>query len=540
MEVRVNNEEKFLTMCRAHDKRCYAELKHHRDDSEHEKKVYSLQENIEDYLKSGGTLDDRTHLSNFYRVNNSNLEIEKILNSEKIFEQDSTLGLGSIDILTSIFQNICWFVNESAFKPLLKVERLIQLLIVEEVTQYPELDDGIEVKYIIKTLCKINRHSKTRFAKLCGVLIKTKAIKCFLKYLNGDYRSAYSGFKWLISLLDEMRGFTLSSPEISKMNNFLSLDTMIAISNLCGKCVAKMPIDMISQEDIEGLICTIVSFCEPNNPCCSGNPTLFITLASLSSYLSLLKASNITFEISSDLNITSTSFGLRLDKNELEEMIRREILAAVMKPADDVSIIHDYDKILWGLLLYGGVHIKTFWFFNFVRNYYMTKFEVFPINVLDDYEKHRVFKKGNLWQVVNKIYTLKDCVSKGESKNMWSSKHGSQFLTPQAYLRDLDNTDPWNSGIIVLDEFFDEGNGYGNNKAFVIKKAAQLATRKLRGHIRLSEDIVKCHLEKSRDWLTLWLDSYNASHPRSTSTTSAASIMLIPKVLMTYLQVCLG
>ncbi|ODV63281.1 Ady4p ASCRUDRAFT_78435 [Ascoidea rubescens DSM 1968] len=185
-------------------------------------------------------------------------------------------------------------------------------------------------------------------------------------------------------------------------------------------------------------------------------------------------------------------------------MIRKYILASVTKFGDDPSIIEVYDRILWGILMYGGAHIKTLWFFKMLRDYYDTKLNLSPFDLKNEPIKQfdeDLLRSSNALPIVEQIYYLKENI---KAVDMWDQRHGSSFLIPQI-LVDVDDN---NFGkAILMDEFFDENNPYGNNKGFVIG-TAQRASRKLRGHMKLHQKIVRFQLDKSSEWIYLWTKAY--------------------------------
>lgn len=527
-------------------------------------KKFIITEEIDKYVKNGGTMNDKIYLTRFSDTLRTNVDVKKILETW-ILNGDLSSQNVLVDPLDLLFKTILSFSPREAFEPVTQVENVLQLYMAVELSKYPEIDDGVDVKSIAKMLEKINHYSSSKFIKLCSIMVKIQTVKSFLAFMKSDYKKSFEGFKWLIKLIEECDKRT------PQPVSFTSLKTKIAIYNYCGQACSKLVLGQQVRDEMNGLICSMIIDSDGTEPCCRTNQHFFFTLSLLFEKLAIVNGTIVDIE-------NYNANGLRLSKVHIEEMIRKEILAAILKDEDDVTVIFSYDRILWGLIMYGGVHLKTIWFFMLLRLFYVSKFARFPIPLVKNFNDLRIdinitiesfsgcFTESkklettmpddetdtqSLTMIVTNILRMQEKLSKKDSQDMWNEKHGNLFLAPQAFLKlgknspkvgknkghgneagngaddntsnnknDLKNSEAdWNKllpydvenaveKIILLDEFYDETNPYGTNKTFVISKAAQRATRKLRGHIKLHEKIIKFQLKKSREWVVLWLDCY--------------------------------
>lgn len=409
------------------------------------------------------------------------------------------------DPLHKIFTALKYLGPLYVFEELKNKEDMINEFINFEIDRHPEIDYSIDPKTLAKQLHRWNYKSSSRtLMSLCGLIIKHQVVLGFLKYLNEQYKEATNIFKWILNffaaLNKKFKFFT-------NKNEYLSSVTKRVISILFCQCYNIGELDC-SEQELGCILSTLVAIDDINitTEYLSGRlSAYFISCGFIYERLSVITGTNVMVENDQQIVITTC---YRYDKSYLGELIRKYLIAATLKAHDDPSFIILYDRFIWGMLLYGGIHLKTFWFFVQLRNYFIIEYDYGPLNLSKE-QKYKTFADDNLmqtyingWEVVYKIHALWDSLHEEEKENVWDINNGNTFLIPQIF----DNVDK----LVLVDLFYDENSSY-NGKRFVFISDYQIK-HKLKGHIKLPGNIIQEHLEFSKELIYLWSDSFIRYH----------------------------
>ncbi|ODQ80150.1 hypothetical protein BABINDRAFT_166520 [Babjeviella inositovora NRRL Y-12698] len=397
-----------------------------------------------------------------------------------------------------LFNCIKAFGLNEIYTELVRRTALVKEYIEYDASHFPEIDLNLDNKYALRTLCKISLRSALSLINLYSVIVKHNTILAFLEFLNGDYSLAFHKLEKLLELFDLVEE-TFSKTIDLHSHEFLSPSVKRCIAIYMGQAALNFcPTSDAIEEVLSAVIDSGMNINIKAEYISGRLDQFFLVCGGLFERLSVMRALNMNVELRDPSGNV-----IRLSKSELEEAIRKYIFAAVMRPLDDV--VELYDRILWGLLLYGGIHVKVLWFFKFIRDYFLVANECAVIHhhtsEVCSFLPANPLTSGNGGEIVDKIYSLKDTFPHSDRLGMWNESHNSCFLVPQVFWDTVENQ------LILLDEFFDERYPYGAEKGFIFS-TTQRAKRKLKGHLKLHESIVKFQLDKSLQFIELWIDNY--------------------------------
>lgn len=464
-------------------------------------KFIPIHEQAEAYIKFDGRLNDFS-LGRCCIVTKK--LVDEAIEGLKLWKANSK-KLHTSDPLHKLFTGLRYLGPLYVFEKLKKKEDLIHEFINFEIDRHPEIDYSIDPKTLAKQLHRWNCKSSSRtLMSLCGLIIKHQVILGFLKYLNEQFQEATNIFRWILNffaaLNKKFKFFT-------NKNEYLSSVTKRVISILFCQCYNIGKLDA-SEQELGCILSTMVAIDDINitTEYLSGRlSAYFISCGFIYEKLSITAGTNVMIENDEQIVITTC---YRYDKSYLGELIRKYLIAATLKAHDDPSSIILYDRFIWGMLLYGGIHLKTFWFFVQLRNYFIIEYDYGPLTLSKE-QKYKSFATDNLmqtyingWEVVYKIHALWDSLGDEEKENVWDINNGNTFLIPQIF----DNIDK----LILADLFYDENSSY-NGKRFVFISDYQIK-HKLKGHIKLPANIIQEHLEFSKELIYLWSDSFIRYH----------------------------
>lgn len=214
---------------------------------------------------------------------------------------------------------------------------------------------------------------------------------------------------------------------------------------------------------------------------------------------------------------------IKLNEENLDCMITNLIWAATMKQNYDPDLVRIYDQILWGMLLSGGVHVKCFWFFKFVRDYYKLENDIAPLT-LECYQPHTNHHKesiterlidcychGRLFSIENEaqklldhIYNIKDSFSSDEKSQMWDVTQENVFLTPHVFL----HQDSFKC--LMMDGYF----SYAEFQSLQQHHLRPILRRLMRYPQEETTEEVPKSIHKSRDWIVLWIQQFKVFNGR--------------------------
>lgn len=409
------------------------------------------------------------------------------------------------DPLHKIYTALKYFGPLYVFDRLKGKEMLIIEFVNYEIDRHPEINYSIDPKTLAKQLHRWNHKSSSRtLMSLCGLIIKHQIIIGFLKFLSSQFHDAINLFKWVLNFfaaLDKnFRFFT-------NKNEYLSSVSKRVTSLLLCQCYNIGMLDS-SEQELGCVLTTLVGTDDMNitTEYLSGRLSLYFTSCGfIYERLSIITSTKLSIENEEQMIVATCS---RYSKFYLGELMRKYLIAATLKSQDDLTSMVLYDRFIWGMLLYGGIHLKTFWFFVQIRNFFMVEHDYGPL-YLSDEQKYKCFECEDLisnykngWEIVYKIHSLWDSLNDEDKENVWDINKGNTFLIPQIF----DHTDR----LLLVDLFYDEFSSY-NGKLFIFISDYQVK-HKLKGHIKLPGKVIQEHLEFSKELVYLWTDSFSRYH----------------------------
>lgn len=198
----------------------------------------------------------------------------------------------------------------------------------------------------------------------------------------------------------------------------------------------------------------------------------------------------LAFRDATTVRVLDNQTAHRLSRTRVAEMTRKCILAAVLKPADDPSVLAVYHRILWGILMHGGLQLQAMWFFTRARNHAARELGRGPILALgrrfappDAADVLAGYANGH--EVVDRIYAL----------HTWGD--AGPHLIPQVFHQD--------SHLVFAEELFDEETQC--ERDFVAVSPDKVRPR-TRSRLKVLADTRRRNEQISADLVDLWVTSF--------------------------------
>lgn len=309
------------------------------------------------------------------------------------------------DPITDIVRAITFFAPNLIFLQLFNHEQVLREFMGHE-------DSGAERDYSMsvptaKKLIKAGNFSSS--------LIKHKIVLGFIDYHKKRYSEAFTSFSWVSPVI----GYYRKMGNDSELLKTLDIAVMIYTTQCCSFINHPMLRDSFSMmvnwdgfgsDELEaGIMGKFFASCG-----------LFYERAAIS------QATQAQ---------TGEGLAMRLHKSHLNEMLRKYILATTCMHQDDPGLVSVYDRILWGLLLYGNIHLQTLWFFLTMKNQKALDLDYSPLHVCSDHD-YRVFhtnelleKYDNAWDMIDRSYDMRVHLNISDAES-WNKEHGNMFLIP--------------------------------------------------------------------------------------------------------------
>ncbi|KAL7666632.1 Uncharacterized protein ABC855_g290 [[Candida] zeylanoides] len=202
--------------------------------------------------------------------------------------------------------------------------------------------------------------------------------------------------------------------------------------------------------------------------------------------------SRLAFRDATTVRVLDNQTAQRLSRTRVAEMTRKCILAAVLKPADDPSVLLVYHRILWGILMHGGLQLQAMWFFTRARNHAARELGRGPISVSGRFTPPDaglgpdvLARYANGHEVVDRIYALHTLGDAGS------------HLIPQVFHQD--------SQLVFAEELFDEETQC--ERDFVAVSPDEVRPR-TRSRLKVSADTRRRNEQISAELVDLWVTSY--------------------------------
>lgn len=327
----------------------------------------------------------------------------------------------------------------------------------------------------------------------CGLIVRHRFIEGFLAFLKQQYKESSRLFIWVISFI------TIVTRNFQTFQNqyFSGLAKRTALIYLC-KSIELGSIT-VSPEMLKNILSKLSSGIGVHETSEFGENHLnehFISMGIVLEKLAINKSKEYHVN---DLELKS------YDSVYIHEMLRKYILATVYKAEDDSTVLEMYDKILLGLLLFGGIHLLTVWFYESLKNYFMIKCETAPIHITSK-DNYPAFSNDmtyvNCQEILNKIHTLGLQLTNEEKDHIWDLEGGDLVLLPNALV--CGNT------MILSTQFHNVDSFYFKESNFDIQDGNLVL--KIKGQCKIPIPMLRHHYELSRELIDLWLNAYESLH----------------------------
>lgn len=430
-----------------------------------------------------------------------------------------------VGLLNKFVQSVKYFSPLYVYNEISKKREMFETYMNEEISKYPEIDySNCSSSTMLEMISRVTRASPSKFFSLAisSLVVKHQIVRGFLCYVCEEYKKAFEIFEWLEIY------FIGSEDILMDRNEFLSNATRRQVVLLL-ICSYLMIVDKKEEELLQSKLCYPAHHWRRSKrngkSDIAENLLVSITLVGkdmnriselLSGRLSLYFIcagglyEKLAFKRATLIKVNTNILALRLAQDDIEEMLRKYIIATTVTPHDDPSVIDLYQRILWGLLMYGGIHLQAFWFFKFLRDYFFKELSIGPI-MLDKNsgfypfgEKDILTKYPNSHECIEKIYDLRKTMNKESSavdNDITPLHHNDShlYLLPQVFV--------YKNQLINCNEFYDEMVPYCSQRDFISISNNDVRP-KVRDQQKLNGEIVLKCIKVSAGFMRLWLDSF--------------------------------
>lgn len=457
----------------------------------------SLYEQAKNYINAKGELPHFSFSKDCITIGKNFKESLKRLNE---WSKNPKKTLKS-DPLNLIFKSIKFMGPLSFFDEIFDNSSLLFSYMNNEMLKYPEIDYSIEPRILVKQL-KLWDHNNNSFQLSLGeIMIKHKVILGYVNYYSKFYENAVKHFNWVLDFIKKIEKNTKFHFE---NNEYLSSITMRIILLFTTQCYCFQP--KYSKSKLIHIFTQIVFSDSKSikNEFLSGRLSKFFTYCGL---IYEKSAYSDGYEISVIKN-SQTIKALRLHPIHLEEMTRKYVVAAASKLDDDPSVLIIYDRIIWGLLMCGGIHLYTFWFFVSVKNFFFTEFDFKPLHLCPEHN-YRIFENNDIiggykngWEIVYKSYEFFNNLTDEERLNSWLMKNINLYLIPRIYEQE--------DRLLILEDSLEE---YPDSETFYFSSKYNIIP-KMKSCMKNEKpkNFYENFIKMSKDLVTVWINTFQEHH----------------------------
>lgn len=406
----------------------------------------------------------------------------------------------SLDPLTVLFEASKYFSPTYLFQPIVDKHGLLETYMKNKLAKYFELDLSMNVKSLVEMLIELENNSSNTLNHMANLVIQHQFTQGFLQYLKGNYKESLSYFIWILLFVSAIE--QKSSRYINK-TQYLSYLTKRVCCIFVIKCAEFGSIDF-SSLTLQGIFNKLIENAEQMNTAgeffSSRYCQFFISSGIVHEHLAVKGSKSI---LSNNNEIIE-----RYNCGYLMEMIRNYIIASGLMFQDDHKILVIVDRIVWGLLMYGGIHLQTIWFFQAVRNYYQLTLDFGPIHYhqkskLQQQEPYKLFAKEsieyeNYHDILNKINELSNQLTGEDILNIWDYDH-DEFLLPVIFKHQ--------DKLLIMDQFYDEKSPFVFDKSNLTVGEFYVLV-KLKSQCKISSEVIKQKFDVSKELIELWITTF--------------------------------
>ncbi|SCU81326.1 LAMI_0B05710g1_1 [Lachancea mirantina] len=411
---------------------------------------------------------------------------------------------GLSESLEKLYELIICMIPLRNFDPLfgkgghcrVKLEKELE----REVMEHPELDLEVEPRYLVKSLTKNDIYDSVVLTAKIRLIVLAKTLMAFLDLFDNEFANAFFEFRWILQFMHEAR----KCQDVAGISVIISSDHERSLSIWCARTlidetgrfrrtrgVKNRELKINRLDVLEGILVNILD-------CTSETfmlecideldyfmmDRLFTVIGDIERNIAFLKGPVCELEEQKGVY----EIALRAQRAHIDSMVRKHILASTFKLPGDVSIVSCMDKILEGLLLYGGVHLPVIDFFYKVMQYYRNQIQNSPGS--NSCERPRSHIK-----LVNEIVA--------DWRQMVDDSDAMNMQCPQTLMKIGDR------GIVMIDEVFEESENDHNHDLTLFLSSVKLrAKKRFYGVSKVQGEFSKAQWHVGISWIKFWESCY--------------------------------
>ncbi|SCU95785.1 LANO_0E11386g1_1 [Lachancea nothofagi CBS 11611] len=409
------------------------------------------------------------------------------------------------DLSFSIFELVVSLCPADCFSPMLG-DRCDSRIALEtelerEIISHPELDLEVEPRFLLKSISRTQLYDQSALEFKIKLIVLSKTLIALFDYFDEDFSEAFFKFRWILQFLHEAR----KVPGIFNLEIILSLDYERSLSLLCARSLIKdfRNFDAsrvksgagfkVNRLDIfEGLLANILDCTEPSILTCVDEldyymmDQLFTVLGEMEKCIAFLKGPLCDVD-----GITKSEiYAVRPQRSHIDGMIRKYILASTFKLPGDPTFSCCFDKVLEGVILYGGIHLCVIAFFHKLKTFH----EVECRKVCSSQPSEVV--ESSYVALTTEIIRDWDYLNTG-------SQDLKFIQCPQVLMKANSNE------IIMVDSVYEESEKDHNHDITLLLSAAKIrAKRKFYGDSQLHQQFSESQWHMGLSWVQFWKNCY--------------------------------
>lgn len=408
------------------------------------------------------------------------------------------------DPLNSIFHAARLFGPYYILKDLAK-SPLLAAYVQQGLNEHPEIEVAQSPRDFVRLLHRWSKKTGAgALSSICTAAVKHHVVLGIVELVGERYASAKVHFEWAHRVLAKT---SAKFAAISDENDYLCPGSRMLVALWLCQCHMQGSLEADSLY-LGTLLTDLVVFSTTQTNCAFEHlhgrlGPFFAACGFLYEHAAARDGYSVLVEEEGAL----ATLAYKYDKVNTWEMTRKYVVAATALPLDDPMRALLYEKVVLGILLHGGIHMKVLWFFMVLHNQCLLGQDYGPIHVLPGVHQYRLFAKEavlgqyeNGWAVVMRILDL--CVAL-EGHDVWDPARAADYLLPQVFCMA--------SRLVVADHFYNEHSAYTNTRAFVRVLEFQVRP-KIRAQLKLPQFVVDRSLLLSRDLVEVWAASHETYH----------------------------
>lgn len=362
------------------------------------------------------------------------------------------------------------------------------------------LDTCCLISNVIELLSLPSNIKNSSFC-LCEMISRHRFILGFLSLAQNEAENAILHFRWLFEFLTDLGNRFRNNIASHK---YLGIRAYIICHALLCELVLRSQAD-IPLDDYQSWCLQLLQnsemVYETHTTYFEGNigPHLNAYAGFCCERRAYLMSESVTLVYPNDVS----RYAKKLQFNELFAAATNYLIAAANKPNDDPTMITMLDRVIWCILLCGGLHLKCLHFFVTLRTYFKLKFDFGPFHIFSQYpyqtipgdEKLKFYQNG--WDIVSYLYNLWNSIlTKDDKVDCWSDGKARQLLMPQIF-------DAGNMLLVMEGTYFNLYFSSFEQRRFEV--TPQMYCKPiLKSQIRMPEYLIQERTSKSIELLKLW------------------------------------